>query len=103
MEVTTIKEFIEFYPQKCFAKLADDIVNSRRAADTDPSTAVIALANKLTGNSLYTASLLTTAKYWNITYHLEKTVDRVINNPHFIHLDKIASDLYEVKSLKYEI
>ena len=37
LEITKIKEFIEFYPQKCFAKLADEIVNSKRAADTDSS------------------------------------------------------------------
>ena len=103
LEITKIKEFIEFYPQKCFAKLADEIVNSRRAADTDPSKAVIALTNKLTGNSLYSASLLNKAKHRNITYHSEKTVNRVINDPHFIHLDEIGSDLYEVKSLKHKI
>ena len=103
LEITKIKEFIEFYPQKCFAKLADEIVNSRRAADTDPSKAVIALTNKLTGNSLYSASLLHKAKHRNISYHSEKTVNRVINDPHFVHLDKIGSDLYEVKSLKHKI
>ena len=103
LEITKIKEFIEFYSQKCFAKLADEIVNSRRAADTDPSKAVIALTNKLTGNSLYSASLLNKAKHQNITYHSQKTVNRVINDPHFVHLDEIASDLYEVKSLKHKI
>ena len=38
-----------------------------------------------------------------MTYHSEETVNRVINNPHFVHSDEIASDLYEVKSLKHEI
>ena len=104
LEIAKIKEFIEFYLQKCFAKPADEIVNSRRAADTDPSKAAIALTNKLTGNSLYSASLLNIAKHRNITFHLEKTVNRVINDPdHFVHLDEMASDLYEVKSLKHKI
>ena len=76
LETTKIKEFIEFYPQKCFAKLADEIVNSRRAADTDLSKAVIALTNKLTGNSLYWTSLLNKSKHKrNIMYHSEKTVN----------------------------
>ena len=103
LEITKIKEFTEFYPQKCFAKLADKIVNSRRSADTDPSKAVFALTNKLTSNSLYSASLLNKAKHWNITYHSEKTVNRVINDPHLVHLDEIASDLHKVKSLKHKI
>ena len=79
---------------------------SRRAADTDSSKAVISLANKLTAftnNSLYLASLLNKSEHRNITYHSEKTVNRVINDPHFVHLDEIASDLYEVKSLKHKI
>ena len=103
LEITKIKEFIEFYPQKCFAKLADEIVNSRRATDTDPSKAVITLTNKLTGNSLYSASLLNKAKHRNITYHSEKRANRAINDPHFEHLDEIGFDLYEVKNLKHKI
>ena len=73
-EITKIKEFIKFFPQKCFAKLAYEIVNFRRAADADPSKSVIALTNKLTGNLLYTASQLNKSKHQNITYHFEKTV-----------------------------
>ena len=58
LKITKIYEFIEFFPQKCFAPLAQEIVNFRRLADTNKSKAVIALTNKLTGNSLYSASLL---------------------------------------------
>ena len=100
--IAKIKEFIEFYPQKCFAKLADEIVNSRRATDTDPSKAVIALTNKLTGNLLYLASLSNKSKHRNITHH-SKRGNRVIYDHHFVHLDEIASDLYAVESLKHEI
>ena len=57
LEITKIKKFIEIYPQKCFANLADEIVYFRRTANTDLSKAVITLTNKLTGNSLYLASL----------------------------------------------
>ena len=103
LEITKIKEFIKFYSQKCFAKLADEIVNSKRAADTDPSKAVIALTNKLMSNSLYSASLINKSKHRNITYNSEKTVNRVINEPHFVPVDEIASDLYKVKILKHKI
>ena len=57
LKITKIYEFIEFFPQTCFAPLAQEIVNSRRLPDTDKSKIVIALINKLTGNSLYSASL----------------------------------------------
>ena len=69
-------------------------------ADTDKSETVIALTNKLTGNS---SVLLNREKHRNITYHSEETVNKPINDPRFIHLDEIKKDLYEVKSLKSKI
>ena len=38
-----------------------------------------------------------------ITYHLKDTINKAINDPHFIHLDEIVPDSYEVKSLKRSI
>ena len=35
LEITRIKEFIELHPQKCFSKLANEIVDSKMAADAD--------------------------------------------------------------------
>ena len=67
------------------------------------SKTVIALTNKLTGNSLYSASLLNKEKHQNITYHSKDTINKTINDPHFVHLDEIISDVYEVKSLKRNI
>ena len=103
LKITKINEFVEFFPQKCFAPLAQEIVNLRRLADTDKSKTVIALINKLTGNSLYSASLLNKEKHRNITYHSGDTLNKPINNPCFIHLDQIKKDTYEVKSLKNKI
>ena len=103
LKITRIYKFIQFYPQKCFETLANEIVNSRREADLDKSKTVIALTNKLTGNSLYSASLLNKEKHRTITYHSKDTINKSINDPHFVHLDEIISDVYEVKSLKQNI
>ena len=103
LKITKIYKLIEFFPQKCFAPLAQKIVNSRRSADTDKSKIVIALTNKLTRNSLYFASLLNKEKHRSITCHSEETVNKPINDPRFIHLNEIKKDLYEVKSLKNKI
>ena len=81
LKITKIYKFVEFFPQKCFAPLAQEIVHLRHLADTDKSKTVIALTNKLTGNSLYSASLLNKEKHGNITYHSEDTVNKAINNP----------------------
>ena len=103
LKITRIYEFIEFHPQKCFETLANKIINSRREADLDKSKTVIASTNKLTGNSLYSASLLNKEKHRNITYHSKDTINKTINDPHFIDLDEIVSDVYEVKNLKRSI
>ena len=103
LKITRIYEFIEFHPRKCFETLANEIVNFRKEADLDKSKTVIALTNKLTGNSLYSVSLLNKEKYRNITYHSKDTINKTINDPHFIHLDEIISNVYEVKSLKRSI
>ena len=103
LKITRNYEFIQFHPQKCFETLANEIVNSRSEADLDKSKTVIALTNKLTGNSLYSASLLNKEKHQNITYHSKDTINKTINDPQFAHLDEIVSDVYEVKSLKCSI
>ena len=103
LKITRIYEFIQFHSQKCFETLANKIVNSRREADLDKSKTVITLTNKLTGNSLYSASLLNKEKHRNITYHSKDTINKTINDPHFVHLEDIVSDVYEMKSLKRSI
>ena len=86
-----------------FETLGNEIVNSQREADLDKSKTVIALSNKITKNSLYSASLLNKEKHRNITYHFKDTINKTINDSHFIHLDKIVSDIYKIKSLKHTI
>ena len=47
--VTRIYEFIEFYPEACFKKLAEKIVETRRKGDRDPDLQMVALTKKLVG------------------------------------------------------
>ena len=103
LKITQIYKFVKIFPQKCFASLSQDIVYSRRLANTDKSKTVIAPTNELTGNSLYSVSLLSKNKHKHITYHSEDTIKKSIKNSHSIHLDEIKKDIYEVKSLKYKI
>ena len=63
LKSTKIYKFIECFPQKYLVPLAQEIVISRRLAETDKSETVIALIKKLTGNSLYSASLLNKEKH----------------------------------------
>jgi len=61
------------------------------------------MTSKLTGNSLYSASLLNKHSHRNITYHDDSSVNTKINSRLFTNLDQINDGLYEVKSLKQQI
>ena len=58
LKITRIYEFIEFHPQICFKNLANRICDARRQRDLNRDSQVAALTAKLTGNSLYSATLI---------------------------------------------
>ena len=103
MKITRIYEFIQFHPEKCFEKLADEISDNRREADIDISKNVLGMTSILTGNSLYSATLLNKEKHRNIKYCDNSTVNKAINNPRFVNFDVVAPGVYEAKTLKKTI
>ena len=103
LKITRIYEFVQFYPSKCFESLALQIAKDRRAGDRDPDQQILAMTSKLTGNSLYNASLLNKHSHRDTSYHDHTTVNDIINSPYFTHLDIIEEGLYEVKCLKKRI
>ncbi len=50
LSVTRIYQVIAFHPDRVFAKIGEEVEESRRAADRDPSMASRAMAQKLVGN-----------------------------------------------------
>ena len=103
LEITQIHEFIQFHPERCFLNLAERIANARKEADNYPSKQILALTRKLTGNSLYSATLFHKEKHRNLTYHTDQTISKAINQPDFASLNPISTALYEVQSLKKKI
>ena len=101
--MTQIHEFIQVHPERCFLNLAERIANARREADVDSSKQILALTQKLTGNSLYSATLLNEEKHRDLTYHTDQAISKAINQPNFASLNPISTALYEVQSLKKKI
>ena len=66
LEITLIHEFIQFHPERCFLNLAERIANARRKTDVDPSKQILARTQKLTGSSLYSATLLNKERHRNL-------------------------------------
>ena len=103
LKISKVYEFIEFFPQRCFSDLADQIVTDRRRADSNPIHQITALTQKLLGNSLYSAALMNKEKHRKVSYHTNDSIFKAINNPRFVNLEVIKSNLYEVTSLKSKI
>ena len=103
LEITQIHEFIQFHSERCFLNLAERIANAQREADVNPSKQILALTQKLTGNSLYSATLLNKEKHRDLTYHTDPTISKTTNQPNFASLNPISTALYEVQSLKKKI
>ena len=103
LQISKVHEFVEFYPQRCFSALADQIVQDRRRGDQNPSYRITAMTQKLLGNSLYSATLMNKEKHRQISYHSDATVSKAINNPRFVNLEIVMPNLYEVTCLKSKI
>jgi len=41
LKVTTVYEFIEYYPSHCFEQFGVNVSKARRAGDNDPSKAIL--------------------------------------------------------------
>ena len=102
LKITKIYEFIEFHPQKCFEDLGNGICDARRLGDLNTHSQIAALTAKLTGNYLYSATLINKDKHRVITYCDDSTVNEEINNPRFVNLEVVLPGVYEIKSLKEE-
>ena len=103
LKITRIYEFIEFHPQICFEDLGNRICDARRLGDLNRHSQKAALPAKLTGNSLYLATLINKDKRRVITYCDDSTVNQEVNDPRFVNLEVVLPGIYEIKMLKKKV
>ena len=58
---------------------------------------------KLTENSLYLATLINKDKHRVITYCDDSTVTEEVNDPRFVNLEVVSTEIYEIKMLKKKV
>ena len=104
LEISKIYRVIEFTPQKCFKKFADDVCDARRAGDLDPLKAIIADTMKLHGNSAFGGLLLDKEKHRDVKYvEGERAMQLKVNDPRFRHCTPLDDGLYEIEMSKARI
>ena len=103
LKITRIYEFIKFHPQKCFEDLGNRICEARLLGDLNRNSHIAALMAKLTGNSLYSTTLINKDKHRVITYCNDSTVNEKVNDPRFLNLEVVSPGIYEIKMLKKKV
>ena len=96
--------FIQYTPQKCFSSFTDKVTTSRRAADANLSTKILADTNKLIGNSAYGVVLMRTDKHRRIKYLTESTkLAAEFNKSSFTRFEMFDDNLFEVQHAKSRV
>ncbi len=101
--ITHVYRFVQYQPDRCFAKFVQDVVDSRRAGDENSSSAVQAETMKLLGNSSYGYQLLDRRKHKTVQYAADDTIHKLINKSNFHSYDEITDSVYEVTMSKKTI
>ena len=104
MIISNIELIIEYQPEKCFQKFTDEVTMSRRAADSNPETKILADTNKLIGNSAYGVVLMRNDRHRRIKYINDSSrLSAEFNKFSFTRCEKIDDKLYELQHAKTRI
>lgn len=91
------------HPSACFKEFGEQISDSRRNADKDPSKKIIAETDKLTGNSFYGKTATNKEKHTCAKYVCKDKVPKLIAKHTFKDLNQLGEDSFEVKQFKSKI
>ena len=103
LKVARIYKVMQFRPRAWLKHVGDDIIQTRRAGDTDPQQAVIAALKKLFGNSLYGKTVTDKSKHLQIRYSDDRDVQLKMNDCRFRHCEPLKEGYYEVQMAKRRI
>jgi hypothetical protein len=87
-----------------FKNFVNEVCDARRAADKDPSKAIIAETMKLLGNSSFGRTILDKTRFNDIKYkNNENDILKSINSSYFKDLNEINENCCEITSQKKKI
>ncbi len=102
--VTEIYQVVQFHGHKCFVNFAESVCSMRREADSDVSKKIIAETSKLCGNVIYGATITDKEHFTDVKYLTDiSCVAKLVNSKHFISMDELADDVFEVQLAKQRI
>ena len=102
--VNKIYQIVQFEGYSAFTHFGETVCQMRRKADTDPSKKIIAETAKLCGNVIYGTTITNKEKFMDVKYVTTPfEASKLANSKHFIAVDELADDVYEVQLAKGRI
>ena len=95
--VTKLHLFIQYFPQRTFAKFADEVTTARRRGDVNATEKILSDCYKLMGNSSYGKTICNKEKHTRVSYTKGRTFELWTNSWRFKRGSELDSDLYEVE------
>lgn len=104
LKITKIYQIMEYEKGTPFKNFVNQVCDSRRAGDSDPSKAIIAETMKLLGNSSFGRTILDKSKFNDIKYKKnENDILKSINSSFFKDLNEINDKCCEITSNKKKV
>ena len=103
MKVTKIHQVVKYTPATCFKKFGDNISDTRRAGDIDPSKKIVAETKKLEGNSSYGRTVTNKERHTDVLYCLEHQVSRPLVDSSFRRCNQLDENTFELEMSKKTI
>ena len=92
IKITKFYNAIEYKPSYSFRKIADEVLDARRAEDVDKNYDLIAETMKLFGNSAYGKTITNKEGFVNTSYANEKDITKKL----IIHVLKILKNYIKI-------
>ena len=104
LKVSKVYQVVQFKRSKCFLKFGEEVCNSRREGDKDPSKKILSDTSKLSGNVIYGVTITNKEKFTNLkfTSSIQKA-SSYVNNNRFLGIEELADDVFEIQLAKRSI
>ena len=101
LEITNVKQIVEYKPEKCFQNFADQVTKARRQGDKDADSSILADSFKLLGNSAYGKTLEDLSRHKDIKYKTNSA--KLVNDPLFREQTVLGPKMMEVSMAKRRV
>ena len=100
---TDIEWVLEYNPKRVFEWFVNDVTDTRRMADMDPSYKIRGETAKTKGNAAVGITMMDKTKHTSVKYCETRNVDLHVKSPFFKTLEELNDDIYEVEKTKKKV